>query len=183
MTTDEAEKIIAAVKSCVTPTSPPRHVPKSETKAAPASLTPDLMKTGDGPAVMADSSRESLYQYIKKRIIDEAQIDPTLVRLLMIQPEIEVQVERQVVTLDGSSLKGRTARLFATGWFSEPRATSATRYELGKTGADPGGGGALNDVLVWLQKAGFLSKDGSGKWMAIAGVKVTEKHIATGEKP
>lgn len=188
MNADEAEKIIAAAKACITPTSPPRHISKAESREVSAPVKPGAPAVveydpKDGPPVMPDSSRESLYQYIKKRIIGEAQIDPTLVRLLMIQPEIEVLIERQVVQLEYGTLKGRTARLFATGWFTEPRSTSATRSELGKTGADPGGGGALNDVLVWLQKSGFLTKDSGGKWAAIAGVKVTEKYIATGEKP
>lgn len=126
---------------------------------------------------MSADQIERLYQMFKARFIDEAKIDPVLLRLIMVQPEILVEIERNVITLDGTTLKGRVARLIAAGWFKDPRATSAVRQELKRTGADPGGGGTLSDQLAGLQRAGFLAREGEG-WQAVPGIKVTESDIS-----
>lgn len=123
-----------------------------------------------------DAEEERRYQAWKNRIIEDAVIDPVLLHLLTIRPELVVEVERRVENLDGSTMKGRICSLIAQGWMNTTRATSAIRWELARTGADPGGGGTLNDRLNDLLRAGFLTKDAKG-WQKAPNVKITEKAL------
>lgn len=116
---------------------------------------------------------EALYQKIKRRLIDECRVDPILLTLLTTSNAIEVQVEPRVESITASTLRGRVARLMASGFFKETRVTFAVRKELTRTGADPGGGGALAGHLSTFVADGFLVRDGDGFQMA-PGVKVTE---------
>lgn len=122
---------------------------------------------------------ERMYQMFKARFIDDARFDPVLLNLVMVQPEIIIGYERKVEQVDGATLKGRVARLVATGWIgTSPRATSAIRKELARTGSDPGGGGTLSDTLSALQRSGFLHRESDG-WTAAPGVKISEREITT----
>lgn len=124
-----------------------------------------------------DPAIERMYHAFKNRLIDDARIDPILLQLLTTRPELVVEVEPRIVTLDAATLKGRVARLLAAGWFTNgARATSAVRKELARTGSDPGGGGTLGTVLGDYVKDGFLVRE--GEMYALApGVKITEKEL------
>lgn len=128
----------------------------------------------------ADPDKEKLYQWLKKRLLDDLRVDPVFVKLLASgTPEMFVEIEPKVVELKAAgSLKGRVARLIASGFFNETRATFAVRSELKRTGTDPGGGGNLSTALGDFVVDGFLVRDGDG-FVKAAGVKVTEKAIET----
>lgn len=121
---------------------------------------------------------EQLYRQFKNRLIEECAIDPTLLHLLTTRPELVVEVERKELTLDGSTLRGRVARLIAGGWFDETRATAATRKELARTGSDPSGNNNLATALSQYRIDGFLVSEGDG-WKRAPGIKVTETTIAS----
>lgn len=120
---------------------------------------------------------EIIYREFKNRLLEDLRHDPVFLQLVERRPEIVIELEPQIVTLDGSSLRGRVARLLAGGWFKETRATSATRRELARTGADPGGGGTLSDVLSEFVRTGFLTRDGDRGYLAAPDVKISEKRI------
>lgn len=119
---------------------------------------------------------ERLYRALKSRLIEDLKVDPILLKLLSVQPEIVVEVEPRVVLLEANTLKGRVARLMAAGWFGTARATGACRQELKRTGADPGGWGNLSDILGDYVKQGFLVRDGSD-YLIAPGAKVSEKTL------
>lgn len=120
---------------------------------------------------------EALYARIKRRLIDEARVDPVLLHLLTKgSPEMVVHIEPRIEEVTATTLRGRVARLMAAGWFAGARATSAVRKELARTGTDPGGGGTLGDVLSKYVVDGFLTRDGDGYLLA-PGVKVTEHRL------
>lgn len=119
---------------------------------------------------------EELYQRIKRRLIDECRVDPILLSLLTTSNSIEVQIEPRIETLTGTTLRTRVARLMAAGYFKETKRTGTVRTELGRTGADPGGGGQLAGILADFVRDGFLQRDGEGFQIA-PGVQVTEKVI------
>ncbi len=104
-------------------------------------------------------ANEALYQAIKARLIKEA---PSVIRILAQRPEILLEVERDVISMDAKTLRGRVARLIHQGWFDEPKTTSAARRELARTGADPGGGGSLSETLAELVRLGFLTREVGG---------------------
>jgi hypothetical protein len=197
VTKGEADTLIAAIRDLVeeTPGKAPAKaepvepmVPVSMSgsptleriDAEPLNVTRTVVGTnvaGEARTAFTDAEIEKLYQAFKTRLVEEARIDPILLQILTTRPEIVVEIEPRIVTIDGTKLKGRIARLIAQGWLAETRATSAVRYELARTGPDPGGGGRLSDTLGELLNEGFLVRAGDG-WVRAPGVKVTERQLA-----
>lgn len=178
----DADKLIETIRSLVAPTAAPASGKvKIEPKANPPAALERTQREATGNmgehiAPFDDAATERQYQAFKNRLIEEATIDPVLLHLLTVRPEIVVEVERKIENIDGGTMRGRCASLIAQGWFDQERATSAVRAELTRTGADPGGGGTLGTRLSELQRAGFLTLSGKG-WIKAPGVKVTERTI------
>jgi len=174
----EAEKLIATIREFIDDGAAPASVPSTGRRdKPPAKVDPAAPTNGAARAVLDEQAIEDLYQLFKRRMIEDAAVDPILLHLLTVRPEIIVDVEPRSVMLDGSTLKGRVARLMAQGWFSGPRATGACRKELARTGADPGGGGTLSDILSGYVRDGFLLREGDGFQLA-PGVKVSEREVS-----
>lgn len=132
---------------------PPLRVPLAPVNARPLTEGLDI---------------EALYQTIRDRLMQEA---PALIRVLATKPEIEVAVERKVLTIEGDSLKGRLARMIANGFFDEGRTQGAARSELKRTGSDVNQGN-LWKTLAALQSDGFVTKEGGDTYRAVPGMKV-----------
>lgn len=190
----EAEKLIETIKSFIED-APPDTLSVDDGRKVIERMARERLKPGADNRVdesdprpwpengsigqMTPSELEKLYQMFKARFIDDAKFDPILLQLIMVQPEIIIGYERKVEQIDGATLKGRVARLIATGWIgTTPRATSAIRKELARTGSDPGGGGTLADQLSALQRGGFLHREADG-WTAAPGIKISEREITT----
>lgn len=118
---------------------------------------------------------EQLYTTIKNRIIDEARLDPILLQLLTVRPELVVEVEPRLVSVGGMSLKGRIARLMANGWLKTARKQNEIRVELTRTGTEPNSGQLSTTVNDYVAD-GFLTRDGDGYVLAPS-VKVTEREL------
>lgn len=124
-----------------------------------------------------DAAMERMYQAFKNRIIKESAIDPVLLQLLIVRPEIELEVERRVTSMDTSKPKGRIARLISQGWFDqEPRGSGQVRSELVRTGSDPGNA-SVGTALADLTREGFLERSGE-RYVKAPGVKISEKELA-----
>lgn len=178
MKASEAKILVDAINRLIdeeraaTPTVP--DVGNGKRQPLPKTLQPTEQVDEVAPVTPAEF--ETLYQRVKNRFIDEARIDPILLQLIMARPEIAVEIEPRVVTLDGATTKGRVARLMAQGWFSEPRTGGAVRAELKRTGADPGGGGSLYDVLNAYVRDVFLVRVSEAFQLA-PGVRVTDREL------
>lgn len=143
-----------------------------------ADIRPATPEEQAGVRAKLDAAQvEALYIQFKHRLIDDLRSDPVFVKLLAAQPEIVVEFEPRIVTLDATTMKGRLARLIADGWFATPRATGAARKEMARTGADPGGGGGLSDALSAFVKDGFLTRDG-GDYVVAPGIKITQRDLS-----
>lgn len=178
MTNEEAEKLISTIRGFVgeQDAQPPRHVKKGNGVDVGPGLAA-LHRAAEAPPVSEDLTKdvEKLYLYFKRRFIEEARVDPTLVRLIMVQPELEVEIERKVISYasnDGYS--GRMAALIANGFFTETKTGGAVRKELARTGPDPGGSGSLYNPLKAFVRDGILTQEGDGFRIA-PGVKVNTK--------
>ena len=177
----EAERLIETIKGFIEHDKgdavPPVPVRPSQTppKAAPPSTGGNGSASTPHFAAGERFDKEALYQEFRARFIEDAKMDPVLLNLLLVQPEIIVEYERRVETIDGSSLRGRVARLVAQGFFGEPRTNSAVDKELGRTGTRPNSGN-LSTTLAGLVVAGFLVRSDEGV-VAAPGVKVTEKQL------
>jgi hypothetical protein len=144
-----------------------------------------ILKQPDAPGTDAgfmslphlNGDAEAVYQAIKARLLTDAKYDPVLLNVLAKRSDIVVEIEPVTVTVDGSTVKGRVARLIAQGWFRENvRAVGDVRKELARTGSDPGGGGALGILLGNLVKDGLLTREGNG-FLIAPGVKATEREL------
>jgi hypothetical protein len=114
-----------------------------------------------------------MYQRIKRRFIEDAQVDPILLHLMMVQPELVVEVERREIVLNATDgARGRVARLLADGYFQQARTGGAVRAELKRTGTDPGT--TVYDVLGKFVVDGFLVRE-SDSFVLAAGVTVTKR--------
>lgn len=178
----EAETLIAAIRSLLEPDQVGK--PAGPRELGEKAIANDVARTkreatgnmGELSKPFDDQKLEDQYQAFKNRLIEDAAIDPVLLHLLVVRPEIIVAVERRIERLDGSTMRGRVCSLIAQGWINVPRSTAAIRAELARTGSDPGGGGTLNDRLGDLRVAGFLTKSADG-WQKAPGIKITEETI------
>lgn len=154
----------------------PRSVVADRREPAPAGRAAGVRAAGApeaSPGARAWTAGESLdnerlYQAIKARLIEEA---PGVLKVLTIRPELEVTVQRRVVEMDGTSLKGRVARLIHGGFFSDPRTQSAARAELKRTGPDVNTGNLSRSFSEFVRD-GFLTDEGASGYQAVAGMKV-----------
>ncbi|HVL65747.1 MAG TPA: hypothetical protein VM364_00665 [Vicinamibacterales bacterium] len=115
-------------------------------------------------------TNDALYAELLARLVQDAAKDPVLLRVIATKPELEVLVERKMIQMDGSSLKGRVARLIAEGFFREPRTQGATRSELKRTGPDVNSGN-LSRAFSEFVRDGFLTDEGSVGYREVAGMK------------
>jgi hypothetical protein len=118
---------------------------------------------------------EALYQKIKARLIEEA---PSIVKVFAERPELTVTIDRKAVQLDGSTLKGRIARLIAEGFFAQARTASPVRKELARTGPDANTAN-IGRALDEFTAMGILTCESDGYRIAPA-AKVTTTAVASG---
>jgi len=190
MTKDEAEKLIETIRSLMVQEDRQviaggrragKMLELGEQKANGKALTMDRAlvegtdNTGGHLKPFELPELEALYQQFKGRLIEECAIDPTLLHLLTTRPEIVVEVERNVVELDGSSLRGRIATVAAAGYLAEPRRAADIRKQMERTGPAVNTGD-LSKALKLMQRDGLIVND-SDFWTLAPGVKVTERTL------
>lgn len=124
-------------------------------------------RTEPGDAGRTPASADALYEEFKRRLLAE----PAVLRVLTAKPQIDVEVERKIVTVDGTSVKGRVAKLLAKGFFRAPQGQGETRTELRRTGPDINTG-TLSKVFGDLLAEGFLEKYGATKYVEVPDMKV-----------
>jgi hypothetical protein len=134
-------------------------------EARSASVAAPLPETHKG-ATLEISDFEVLYDAIKRRAMQ----DHILLKVLVDKPELEITVQRRTVQMDGTSAKGRIARLIADGFFDAGATQTAVRTQLKRTGADVNSGN-ISTIVGSLHKDGFLTCDGN-IYRAVPGMKV-----------
>lgn len=108
---------------------------------------------------------EALYQSILNRITKE----PAIIALKLRKPEIRVSDTKEVIELDGKTLKGRIAKLIISGHFNEPRNGQSIFNELGRLGFETAKPNVYRD-LKWFAEEGFLTSEVDG-YKVVAGMK------------
>jgi hypothetical protein len=111
---------------------------------------------------------EELYHAIKVRLKADA---PALLKLVDARPEIEVAVERRVITADGASTIGRIARLLKSGFLEDSKRFSEILKELERTGTrinNKSQSVALQELVI----AGFVTKESVDRYRAVPGMTV-----------
>lgn len=170
MKREEAQVLVKAIEGLIEKDGGTPRVDVARVPGLP------VVTRAETPAAHLDTSdKEALYQAFKRRLIDECAVDPILLHLLTARPEIVVEVEPRTMTLEGSTLKGRLARLMAAKWFTDTRLTGQVKAELMRTGTEPNGGN-LSTALSDFVRDGFLTRDGAGFRLA-PGVEISEQQI------
>jgi len=137
---------------------------------------PPERSPSSNPAVALTLDREVVYDALK-RLASEA---PAVLKVLAMRPEIEVEVTRETVRMDGKSLRGRVVQLLAKGFFDEGCLQSHVRAELDRRGASISDAKNLPRELDALVELGFLTiedgKDAKGRarklYVAVPDMKV-----------
>ncbi|HSV21867.1 MAG TPA: hypothetical protein VLJ17_02440 [Xanthobacteraceae bacterium] len=122
----------------------------------------------------AATDMDAIYAEVKRRLLQE----PSVLRVALVKPEIEIAVKRHVVEMDGASQRGRFARLIASGFFDDGATNTAVRAEMKRTGGDMAPP-TISKFFDEFTTMGFLSRDGT-TYTTVAGMKanVVEREAA-----
>jgi hypothetical protein len=140
-------------------------------EAEGATGRPPAAPSTTGPWRRTANDYAELFQEIKARLLEELPSNPAVLRILAARPELRVEVERQVVTVDGTSSDGWIGRLIADGWFDDIKTGYSTFQELLRRGAKL----AKPSAYTWcdnMVRRGFLTKEGKEGYRVVAGMKV-----------
>ncbi len=91
----------------------------------------------DRIASMQGSSFDGFLANVAARVIEQIRKDPVLIRLAVEKPAVEITVNRKVVTMDDSTIKGKIAKLLHEGWFAQERNAAETHAEVVRRGMAP----------------------------------------------
>lgn len=131
----------------------------------------------DVAADLLNGNFETFYAMVRDRLAKEA---PAIIRVLTIKPEIELEVTRETVRVDGKTLRGRVVQLLSQGFFDDGCMQAHVRTELERKGAGISDAKNLPRELEALVVMGFLTiedgKDAKGRdrklYQAVPDMKV-----------
>lgn len=104
-----------------------------------------------------NGAREEIYRYI----VNRAEKDPRLLKLLTTKRELIVQIETPVLEVDGATLRGSLALLLHKGFFSAPKNGNTAFNELQRLGRKIAKPNVYRE-LDNLAELGFLTKEDGG---------------------
>lgn len=158
---DRLERLLGAVAERVAPSAQ-----IASRDLAPRRTTqPASYSNGDGStATLSDD----LYYAIKSRLLDDA---PAILKVLATNPEINVEVERVTVDMDGKSPRGRLAQMVARKLLDEPVKPGVIIAEFKKTGGSihPS---RLTEYLGELVALGFVTREDGNTYKAVPNMKI-----------
>lgn len=172
MNRHEADRLITVIRELV------------EEKQLPAAGKPAPAKgNGEPPAeprhvgkLAIDTDQlEAIYRVLKARLLDDLRTDPVFLKLLSTMPELVVEIEPQLVTLEGTTTKGRVASLIAREFFKTAKQHRDVVRELERTGPRVNNS-SVSAAIADLKAMGFLTSDGDA-YVVAPGLKVSERRI------
>lgn len=140
---------------------------KTETASSALPVYPPADKVPPNGSLAPGVGIDEIYNVIRSRLVREA---PQILTVLATKPEIRVEVERQTITVDGTTSKGRIAKLIAEGFYDDGATNSGTRSELKRTGSDCNNA-TIGNILAEYQRQGFLTLEGD-RYKAVPDMKV-----------
>lgn len=150
---------VAARAADATPVEEPMSTDTEKKLDTIITLLTRQAETASGAApTPAAFDEEALYQRFKARLVREA---PSLLRVIATAPEIEIKEAREVVEIDGRSVRGGIAKLIARGFFDEPRTGNTVFNELKRVGVSVAKPNAYRECDK-LTTMGFLTKEEGG---------------------
>ena len=110
------------------------------------------------------------YIEMRKRLMTDPAV---LAKLAVLQPQLDVTVERRTMEMSDGTLKGSIAKMLHRGFFKTPKQSVDVRRELIRVGAadDRLSNANLANALKTLNEYGFLTAEAEG-WLEVPGMKV-----------
>lgn len=119
---------------------------------------------------------DQFYDYFLSRLKTDERGQALLLKVQTSRPEIVVEIVPRVVAIDGSSARGRLAKLMADGFFDGGKRQGEARTQMGKTGSEVNGG-TISTLFSEFVRDGLLVRHGSDRYIMAPGLKVTTKTI------
>lgn len=114
---------------------------------------------------------------IVTEVIEQIRRDPALLaEVSALQPEIVVRTRKQVVELDGSTLRGRLALMIAADFFASTVTGNAAFNELQRRGFATAKPNVYRE-LDKLAEMGFVLKQPEGGYQAVPAMKISRQTI------
>lgn len=145
--------------------APPAEHPRART---PAPKPAAVESARDRQSDTAELPEEVMYQRFKHRLLQEA---PSLIRLLVERPDIELKVERKVIDVDLTSARGMIVKLITEGFMDQEVSGSAVHKEMGRRWNYKASSIRVYEQLQALNAMGFVTKESSGFYKAVADVR------------
>lgn len=180
MSAGDAETIARGKKTKVPDPPKPKEEPMSASLEAKIDKLIEAMGRQGGPPPATSQTftpntgpvdEEALYQRFKSRLAAEA---PALLKVLAAKSELEIEVQRQVLQIDGSTLKGRLAQMIAAGFFDEVKTGNAAYLELQRKGFSTAKPNVYKE-LDKLTELGFLTKEAKEGYLVVAEARINIK--------
>lgn len=140
-------------------------------RMVPKDLTPSESPPPTASAAML-TGMDEIFAEVKRRLL----VDPGIIRLLAVKPEIDLKITRRVIEMDGSTPKGRVVGLLARGFFDNGATNGAIRTELKRTGPDMSNV-TIAKFLDELVRDGFVTRE-NDRYQAVGDMKVNIREAA-----
>jgi hypothetical protein len=165
-----AERIRASEEAGETVLHAPQH---SAALAGSAEKAAEGTPRASISAAAINGNYDGIYRYIVDRAAREK--EPALVGLLVQHPELMINVERKVISIDYETVPGAIAKLIADRFFDQPHNGYQTFLELQRRGRKCAKV-TVNQALSQMAEMGFLTREEEG-YRAAPGMKVTVKTL------
>lgn len=155
-------------------------------EAAPAPIKPLHQSPKAGESVdlgrdftdddLQDAVIAQMVRGIKRRLGTDPELQAVLLQVQAARPEIVVQITPRVITIDGSTPRGRLARVIANGFLDVGRKSGEIRAEINQTGSEivPS---RMSEYLADFVTQGFLARTPGDRYIRSAGLKVSTREL------
>lgn len=165
----ELETQINVIRS-VHESAPPRRAGTTPLHGRPLDDDGKIAFTSPIPGLPTD-----WLQQVRNKILADATVQAALIKIMTTQPEIVIEVHPRMVTIDGSSPRGRLAGMIANGLLDTGVKPGVIIREFARTGAQihPSN---LSKILDEFVTAGYLTREGT-EYQKTAALKITKTEL------
>jgi hypothetical protein len=110
-----------------------------------------------------------LWKYIRAKAFEE---QPGILEVFVLRPELQLKIERAVLQVDASTLRGGLALMLTQGFFDAPKNASQAFKELKRLGRRVSTPNVYRE-LAKLAEDGFFTAEKSG-YQRVEGMKITK---------
>jgi len=145
----------------------------SATRLMEESTRPGPVSTIDVSTIAGPAEIDALYATIRNRLLNDV---PVLQRIQQLAPEIVVELTPRVITIEGSSPRGRLARVVAQGFCNAGKKNGEIREEINRSGSEIVSS-RMSEYLDEFVTQGYLCRTEGGRYQKAPGLKVSTREL------